>query len=536
MFDGKFPDRSRLGCGAGADQPVSSLPNLLGLAIVAGVFAVNIYRAIHQSITADEAFTFDWYIVNPFDWILLGYSTNNHVLHTLLCRLSVKTLGISELSMRLPSLLGGLLYLVFVYKLCRHLLRNWWIFLLAVAALTLNPFTMDYLSVARGYGMALGFFIAALYFVIRFFDDLPQAANGHRVTACAILLGLSISANLIFLYPGAALAGLLTLLKFGDAKRGGTWNRLGWVVGRVWLPLAATAALFVAIPVAHQQGGTFRPNLYGKDSLLDTTRSLVGPSLFHQYGPNNPEPIPANIVQSIDITTRWIVPLMLALVFAMAIPVCWRWLRDRDLRRMGSLDIAYFLIAAILAISLGLLVAARYVAGFLYPLDRTAIYLPALLTVAWMLLIAKAVALPRLGRAIGLLAAAPVVIAVVLFLRGFTTSYYYQWRYDAGTKRIFQLLERQHQLGVNRQMKLSVVWMLDFSFNFYRHMYQANWMEKVERTHPLEAAGFDYYVLFPSDEPAVGKLRLRVIYRDPISGQELALPDHSPVLAWQARF
>ena len=505
-------------------QRASPLPGLLALAIVAGVFAINIYRAVHQSITADEAFTFDYYIVKPFNWILVIYSTNNHVLHTLLCRLSVKALGISELAMRLPSLLGGLLYLVFVYKLCRYLFKNQWTFLLAVAALTLNPFLMDYLSIARGYGMALGLFIAALYFVIRFLDDQPQAANYNRVTASAILLGLSISANLVFLFPAAALAGMLTLLRLADAKRAGGWKRLWWIMGRVWAPLVVTAALFVAIPVAHEKGGTFRPDLYGKDSLRDTTRSLVRPSLFHQYGPNNAEATPANIDRSIDIVTRWVVPLMLALVFAMAIPLCWRWLRDRDLCRLSSLDSAYFLIGAVLAISLGMLVAARYLFGFLYPLDRTAIYLVALLTLEWMLLIDKSLALPGVGRATGLLAAAPVAIAILLFLRGFTTSYYYEWRYDAGTKRIFQLLQQQHRLGGNRQMNLGVIWMLDFSFNFYREMYQADWLAKVTRDRPLEAGGFDYYVLYPGDEPALGKLGLRVIYRDPISGQELAVP------------
>jgi hypothetical protein len=516
------------------DRGAWSLAELLALAILAGVFAMNVYRAIHQSITVDEAFTFDYYIVNPFNWILLVYSTNNHVLHTLLCRLSVKTLGISELTMRLPSLLGGLLYLVFVYKLCRHLFRNQWTFLLAVAALTLNPFIMDYLSVARGYGMALGFFIAALYFVIRFFDDEPPADK--RVTTGAILLGLSISANLIFLFPGAALAGMLTLLRLVNAKRDGLWKRLGWVTARVWLPLVITAGLFVAIPVSHQKDGTFRPDLYGKDTLIDTTRSVVGPSLFHQYGPYDPAATPANVERSIEIVTRWVVPFAVALVLAMAIPISWRWLRDRDLRRLGSLDRTYLLIGAVLAISLGMLIAARYIAGFLYPLDRTAIYLAALLTLEWMLLIEKGAALPRLGRATGLLAAAPMAIAILLFLRGFTTSYYYQWRYDAGTQRIFQLLREDNRFSAGNPMRVGVTWMLDFSFNFYRHMYQADWMEKVMRTPPPEAGGYDYYVLLPENDEPTRKLGLRVIYRDPISGQELAVPGSPPALSSHVRF
>jgi hypothetical protein len=520
-----------------------SPPSLLALAIIACVFAVNIYRAAHQSITADEAFTFDWYIANPFNWILIVFSTNNHVLHSLLCRLSVKALGLSEPTFRLPSLLGGLLYLAFVYKLCRHLFRNQWTFLFAVSALTLNPFIMDYLSVARGYGMALGFFIGALYFVIRFLDDEPRAANATRVSAAAILLALSVSANLILLIPVVALAGTLTLLRLVDRNQADGWKeRLSWTIDRVWLPLAVIAALFVAIPLANEQSGSFRPTLYGQDSLRGTTLSLIQRSLFHQYGPYSTEAITANIGRPIEIITRWVVPALLALVFAMLMPVCWRWLRARDVYRLGNLDRAYFLIGAVLAISLGVLVAAYYLAGLLYPIDRTAIYLVPLVTLEWMLLIERLLsqkalsekALPHLNRAVGLLAGAPVAIAILLFLRGFTTSYYYEWRYDAGTKRIFHLLEGHNQFSGSKQMRLGVDWKLELSFNFYRQMYRAAWLARVTRDPP-EAGGFDYYVLLPEDEEATRKLGLRVIYRDPISEQELAVPSKPLALSSRSR-
>jgi hypothetical protein len=124
----------------------------------------------------------------------------------------------------------------------------------------------------------------------------------------------------------------------------------------------------------------------------------------------------------------------------------------------------------------------------------------------------------------------------LLFLRGFTTSYYYEWRYDAGTKRIFHLLEGHGQFSSSRQMRVGVDWKLDLSLNFYRHMYQADWMAKVERDPPPEAGGFDYYVLLPGDEEVIKKLGLRVLYRDPISEQELAVPDKLPALSTMNRF
>ncbi len=498
--------------------PPAWLYAVLGIAIIAGVFAVNVYRATHQSITADEAFTWDFYIDKPFNWILIVYSTNNHVLHTLLCRLSVKTLGLSELTMRLPSLAGGLLYLVFTYNLCRILFKNLWTFLLALVGLTLNPFIMDYLSVARGYGMALGLFTAALYFVIRFFHDEPETANGKRVTWAAILLGLSISANIAFVFPAIVLAGILTLLRLVDAQAG-TWRqRVLWSLGRVWLPLLGCAVLFLAIPLAHSRNSDFYK--YGKDSLNETAFSLAQRSLFHGYNLWTGK-LPDVVTRSSEIVATWVVPAMLAILFAVLIAAGLRWLRTRSFRQLSELDRAYFLIAAVLAMSLAALVAAHYVVAMPYPLDRTAIYLAALMTLAWVAMIEKSAAWPRWTR---ILASAPLAVALLFFLRGFTASYYYEWSYDAGTKRIFQLLEQQHQLDRGKQLRVGVDWKLDFSFNFYREMYHADWLARIVRTPPPQAGGYDYYVVYSDELESMKDLGLRVIYRDPVSGQILAEP------------
>ncbi len=507
--------------------------SLLGIAIVIGVFAVNVYRARYQSITADEAFAWDLYIANPFHWILSVYGANNHVLQTLLSRLSVQALGLSELTLRLPSLAGGLLYLMFVYKLCRILFSNLLTFLLALAALTINPFIMDYLSAARGYGMALGFFMAGLYFAIRFFNDESKAGDARGVTLGCIALGLSISTTLAFLFPAIALAGIFTLLRLMDTHAA-TWRRrLLWSAGRVWLPLVGPTILFLSIPLAHAKRDDF---YYGRDSLRDTALSLLGPSLFHQYGPWGPDTIPANIIRTVEIIMRWVVPVILALVLITLALVCRRWMKGRDFHRLGSLDRAYFLIGAVFAISLGMLVAAHYLAGLLYPLNRTGIYLVALLTLGCMLLIEYARNAPYLRPAIVILASAPAVIAIVFFLFGFTTSYYYEWRYDAGTKRIFHLLEAHNQFNTSEKVRVGANWRLNFSLNFYRQMYHADWLARVFRDPLLQAGNFDYYVLLPEDLEATRKLRLRVVYRDPISDQELAIPDTQPALSSKGRF
>jgi hypothetical protein len=506
---------------------------LAGLVLVAAVLAVNIYRAAHQSITIDEAFTYDLYIVNPFNWILTQYNANNHVLHTLLCRFSVQALGLSELSMRLPSLLGGLLYLIFVYKLCRHLFKTWWTFLLAMAALTLNPFIMDYLSIARGYGMALGLFMAALYLDIRFLDDPWKPARFDRAGAAAILLGLSISANLVFLFPAIALAGTLSVVLAADVKQTRSWKeRLSWIADRIWLRMAAPAVFFLAIPLAHAASDAFG---FGTDSLRRTLWTVVTRSLFHQYDVWTYGSTPPIAVRTVDITTDWVVPLGLVVLLVTLAPVCWNWLRERDLQRLSKLERACALTVAVPAICALMVTAAHVLHGTYYPSDRTALYLAVLLTLAWILLIERALARPGIYPALGLLAGAPIAIAIVLFLRGFTTSFYYEWRYDAGSKRAFQFLHQQALQSHNRfsganPMKVEVDWKSSYTFNFYRNMYHADWMARVVR-RPAPEADADYYVLLPEDQEAARKLGLRMLYRDPVSRQEVSVSGASGVLA-----
>ena len=90
------------------------------------------------------------------------YDANHHVLLALLARASAQLLGPSEFSLRLPVLAGGAIYLFAAIPLLRRFLPSGPLFFLTYCALTLNPFLLDFLSAARGYGLALGLFVAGL--------------------------------------------------------------------------------------------------------------------------------------------------------------------------------------------------------------------------------------------------------------------------------------------------------------------------------------------------------------------------------------
>ena len=77
--------------------------------LVAALAALNLYRAITQSVTPAEAWNYNLYISPDWRQALSQFDGNNHVLNTLLVRISTAQFHLTELSLRLPSLLCGLL-------------------------------------------------------------------------------------------------------------------------------------------------------------------------------------------------------------------------------------------------------------------------------------------------------------------------------------------------------------------------------------------------------------------------------------------
>ena len=104
--------------------------------------------------------------------------------------------------MRLPSLLGGMLYLAMALRLARLLFGAGPAAFLCVALLGLNPFILDFLSAARGYGMALAFLLCALDQMVRYLGDGGEA----RLYRAPVALALAVAANLTFAVPGTMLA------------------------------------------------------------------------------------------------------------------------------------------------------------------------------------------------------------------------------------------------------------------------------------------------------------------------------------------
>lgn len=128
-------------------------------------------RAAFVSFTHDEALTFLNYITHPWDEIINVNYTNNHLLNSLLAKLSYTVFGSSEFALRLPNVLAALLFAVYATKLLRKILpgKTTWIF--ALIAVCLNAFQIDFFALCRGYGLSLGLMMCSFYFLFRYAEN-----------------------------------------------------------------------------------------------------------------------------------------------------------------------------------------------------------------------------------------------------------------------------------------------------------------------------------------------------------------------------
>ncbi len=460
--------------------------------ILLGLFAVSVYRAITQSIVYDEALTWELYIAGPFSAIFHHFDANHHFLNTLLMRLSTSIFGVSEWSLRLPALGGAALYFTAVYRLTLRAFGESWTFLLAVALLSLNPFVLDFMVAARGYGVGLALWLGALTLACEELSQEAPRPRPRRLAWAGSAVALSVTANLIFAAPAAALAGITVYLlrtkKPPEAARKHKRqpkrpSPLLWFAG----PIGAILVLFLLLaPVEDMKVDQFYT---GVNSIGDSLRSLATVSLEHSG------PLRTQSWMDIwrDAVAFGIAPMILLAGAALGIR-----------RRSLLLTLA----AGSAVLSGAVLLLVHFVLGRPYPADRTGLYFLPLV----------ALTLVGLGRILPI----PVYVLGCLFVLQFATEFntreFWVWEYDADTRSIGEYI------AAHRDPNASIVrvggsWQLQESLQFYGHKNQWTWMELTNRPAP----GMDFYALIPQDQAAAtASLGLKALYRGPVSGSIVA--------------
>ncbi len=153
--------------------------SILGISLFFIIFEV--LRAVRVPFTIDEASTYLNYLSSNVMAVFDLNSANNHFLNTLLAKIAWTLGGSSEFILRIPNLLGYLIYLLFSFRILDRFVKNKVIVICGFLLLNLNPYVLDFFSLCRGYGLSLGFLMAALFFFFSFLDKpIPSSKEGYR--------------------------------------------------------------------------------------------------------------------------------------------------------------------------------------------------------------------------------------------------------------------------------------------------------------------------------------------------------------------
>lgn len=518
------------------------------VALLGALLVMTVYRAATQAISHDEAVMFEWFQAGPWSQLFGSEFGNHHPLTVLFSRVSIGIFGLSEFSQRLPSLVGAVVYFYASFRICAFLLGEGALFFLGVAFLSLNPFLLDYLCLARGYSLGLAFFMYAMYQLMLYLSATRGAESPNRLlNKAGIALGLSVGCNVIMIFPAGALglaffaipitewmlakpapvesAGAVEERRKKKERKRKARSAAGVDGARsVWqatihlaVPALVVAGIIVTLPrkLVYLEEGYLGP-----PSLFAILEGIVRPSLLHSASGQLglAALVPADLL--VRIVTYFVTPVVLLGLVILTVAMFYQWARGRSFDALPETDRVLLLLGVTMPAVLLMIVASRYVFGKPYPEMRTVLYWIPLFGLASLALVKRLLAGPRAERMAAAAAIALIVLCVVQFVTQFNTRYYAEWAYCAATKDMMQIIRAEHAARPDARVRVGASWEFEPGINFYRAMWHLVWMDPVFRESP--DADYDYYLLLRDDISLIERRRLKPLLKDALSNSALA--------------
>ncbi|KAF0132096.1 MAG: hypothetical protein FD155_620 [Bacteroidetes bacterium] len=117
----------------------------------------------------------------------------------------------SELALRFPNVLAFLVYAIAVWLLLKPWKNNPFLYFLGLGMLLLNPYLIDFFSIARGYGLALAFGLMAVYFFVKAREPGQLKPFVRDLFFSMLFSLLAAYSNFIFINLNIALLALFLL-------------------------------------------------------------------------------------------------------------------------------------------------------------------------------------------------------------------------------------------------------------------------------------------------------------------------------------
>ena len=176
-----------------------------------------------------------------------------------------------------------------------------------------------------------------------------------------------------------------------------------------------------------------------------------------------------------------------------------------------------FLPALTLTTTIFGLVAAHFLFGLKYPLERTALYVVPLFCIAWAIAAYAIRNRPLRGTLI-----VAMFLLALQFATQLQTRYFEVWKFDMATKTLAMKLKIATEGKPAQSTTVSSRWLHQPALEFYRDNLNITALKPVEWFDEAALSGFDYYVLQEPKPEDLERNRLRVLFSDRESGIVLA--------------
>ncbi len=461
--------------------------------LVAAAFVIGwaVVRACLQSITVDEADTFLGFAMP--EWPSHWYpASGNHVLNSALVRLFTRIFGVSQLTVRIPALIGAAVYTAACIRLSVLLGSTRLLQLAVFVCLTFNPLVQDFLVASRGYSLALAFFTIVLAVLVRAITTQEISERGLVIASfCA---GLSFCANFSFAFADAIALLALICRSWSVVKLS-----RGRLLAASLLPGLAVTFAICGYTLLHWPKGQL---WFGAESLKEMCTGLIASS-FYELNPFVVNPL---LMSALSAAAQAIPPMAALLIVA-------------QMAMAGRRTPAAPVLAAVILSTVGIHWISFRLFHLLLPKDRTALFfIPPL--VLLLAALASNGAQGWAARALRKATVAVLALTAVYFIGCLRLAYFKEWIFDADTKALyFTLADLDRRQGA---ASVYVNWRYVASLNFYRAEYASTLGAFV--SEPDVPAGRLVYVLDePHQRSFIESQHLHVIYRGELSGAVVAL-------------
>lgn len=330
-------------------QPLILVPMVL-------LLTYTVWKAIQASVVYDEKATLDISLSSYKDIMNYSFATaNNHLLITLAIKWLTEHFALSSLLVRLPSLAGHVLFMVYSWLILRGI-RQPFARIAAFMLINVNPFMLDFFALARGYGLSVGLMMCSLHYTC------STVYVHHRKwihTALSMLAAaLSVLASFTMLHFFLITACILLIVNIlGKIRSPYPWPAFIFSIAAIVIVSKRLLEYLLPVLFRLQKEGQFY--FGGKENFWkDTVGSLAVTAAYRNEYTINP---------SVLLAIQIFVALIMLSGFALAMRILIR----KELWQRKAFFILLYLVTLFIALST---IIQHYLMGSNFLIERTAMF------------------------------------------------------------------------------------------------------------------------------------------------------------------